>query len=136
MFLSLAQFGDWGLLILRIAVGAIFLAHGTQKLAMWKMQSSDQMPSRMLAIMRILSIAEPLGGVAMLSGFAVPIAAVGLGIVMAGAIFFKTRVWHKRFSEEGGWEFDALILAAVTTLFLLGSGRFGVDAFLSGYQIW
>ena len=41
---NLHHLGDWALLVLRLGLGAIFLVHGRQKLRMWKMQPSAQMP--------------------------------------------------------------------------------------------
>ncbi len=86
---SLNDLTDWGLLALRLAIAAIFLVHGMQKRAMWNAQPSEQMPAQMLRIIRILSIAEPLGGLAMVLGFLTQFASVGLGIIMLGAINLK-----------------------------------------------
>ncbi len=115
------------LLVLRIAVGIVFLVHGFQKFGMWKMQPSEQMPSNMLTIMRILSIAEPLGGLGILVGFLTRPASIGIGIIMLGAIYLKTSKWNRKFTGDGGWEYDVVLLAAVITLLIAGAGTFSVD---------
>lgn len=122
--LSLHQYSDWGLLALRLAVAAIFLAHGTSKFGAWK-----QPPQGLNKMMRLLSIAEPLGGIAMLFGFLTQPAALGLGLVMGGAIYFKSMVWKVPFSssEKSAWEFDLLILAACLALLTLGAGSISLD---------
>jgi len=61
-FFSLHQFSDFALLALRIALGAVFLTHGLGKRKLWSTQPSAQMPAGMLRNLRILSIAEPAGG--------------------------------------------------------------------------
>src|SRR6266702_6730677 len=65
---SLHHFSDWGLLALRLGVGTVFLVHGNQKRAMWKMQPSAQMPAGLLSLLRVLSIDELLCGLATLTG--------------------------------------------------------------------
>ncbi len=74
---TLHQFSDWGLLALRLGVGITFLVHGSQKRAMWKMQPSAQMPAGLLSLLKVLSIAEPLGGLATLVGLLTQAAAAG-----------------------------------------------------------
>lgn len=129
MFLSLSQYDDAALLIIRAAVGIIFLVHGTAKWQMWKMQPSPQISAAMLNIMRLLSITEPLGALALLTGFLTQFAALGYAIIMLGAIFMKIRVWRVGFfvKEGGGWEFDFLILASCLVLIILGGGGWGLD---------
>ncbi len=133
-FANLYQFGDWGLLALRVAVGAIFLIHGTQKWAMWKMQPSEQMPAGMLWLMKFLSIAEPLGAIAVLTGFLTQLAAVGLGIIMIGAIVLKKTMMKVPFTaqDKTGWEFDFIILAATLAIFFFGAGSTGLDRIIFG----
>ncbi len=126
------NYADWGPLALRLAVGAIFLVHGLKKWGMWKKQAGGQMPGGMLALMRLLSLAEPLGGLALLVGFLTQLAALGLGLIMLGALWFKITVWKTPFTapDKNGWEFDLLILAATITLVLIGPGALSADWFL------
>lgn len=134
---NLYQFSDWGLLALRVAVGVIFLVHGRQKWAMWKMQPSEQMPAGMISLMKLLSIVEPLGGLGVLGGFLTQFAAAGLGIIMIGAIAMKMRMMKVPFvaRDKTGWEFDFIILAAAIALFLFGGGGIALDRVIFGLAI-
>ena len=133
MFLDFSSFifiqPDWSLLILRIVIGAIFIAHGTQKLSMWNMQASPQMHGTMLMIMKVLSIVEPVAGVAVLTGMFTQTAAFFLGVIMVGAIFFKIRMMKTPFMalDKTGWEFDLLIFAAAIVLISFGGGALSLD---------
>ncbi len=129
---NLHHLSDWGLVALRLGVGDIFWVHGTQKRAMWKMQPSAQMPAGLLAVLRLLSIAEPVGAVALLAGFLTQLAAVGFTIVMLGAIRLKVSQLHKGFGGEGGWEFEFSLLAGALALVFLGAGRFALDRLVLG----
>lgn len=115
---------NFSLLFLRVAVGVIFLVHGLGKRGMWKMQPSAQMSGGMLGVMKLLSVVEPLGGVAVLVGFLTNWAALGLGVIMLGALWFKINKWKTPFSatDKVGWEFDLLILASVLILLAYGPG--------------
>jgi putative oxidoreductase len=127
-FLSeLHRLSDWALLVLRLGVAAVFLVHGLQKQAMWKMQPSPQLPAGMLSLLRVLSIAEPLGALSLLSGFLTQLAAAGFTIVMLGAIRLKAMQMHKGFSGEGGWEFEFVLLAGAVALLILGAGQISLD---------
>jgi putative oxidoreductase len=128
---SLYNHVDWALLGLRLAVGAIFLAHGISKWPMWKMQPSAEMPKGMLMTMRLLSVAEPLGGAAVLLGLLTQFAAAGLGIIMLGALYLKITKWHAKFTGNNGWELDLLLLAANFLLFMMGAGTWSLDNFLA-----
>ena len=131
-FAHLHQLSDWALVALRLGVGAIFLVHGTQKRAMWKMQPSAQMPASLLSLLKALSIAEPLGALAVLTGLLTQLAAAGFCLVMLSAIRLKVARMHKGFSGDGGWEFEYIILIAALALVLMGAGRFALDRLLFG----
>jgi putative oxidoreductase len=132
MFIALQSYSDAGLFVLRLAVAAVFWVHGTSKKGMWKAQPSPQMPAKMISLMRLLSVAEPLGALAMLSGFLTQLAAVGLGIIMIGAINLKKNVWKVPFNaqDKTGWEFDMLILASCVAILLAGPGAWSLDRLL------
>jgi putative oxidoreductase len=132
VFAQLHTLTDWGLLVLRVGVGVTFLVHGIQKRAMWKMQPSAQMPAGLLTILRLLSIAEPLGGVAAITGLVTQLAAAGFVIVMLGAINLKARQLHKGFTGDGGWELDLVLLSGAIALVILGAGRISLDRMLLG----
>ncbi len=129
-FSNLHHLSDWALLFLRIGVGAIFLVHGSQKWAMWRRQPSAQMPAGLLSLLKVLSIAEPLGGLAMVAGLLTQLAAAGFAVVMLGAIRLKATQMHKGFSGDNGWEFELLVLTAAVALFFIGAGGFSLDRLL------
>ncbi len=129
-FQSLYQYGDVGMLLLRLTVGIIFIKHGMMKIAMWKMQPSEQMPAQMLNLMRGLSIVESVAGLAMIIGLFTQLVAVVLGIVMLGAMYYKIFKWGKKFTGDGGWEFDLILLVASLALVLSNGGKWALDALL------
>src|SRR5689334_2569481 len=97
-FANLHSLSDWALLVLRLGLGVTFLVHGRQKIAMWKMQPSAQLPAGMPSIMRFLSIAETAGGLGLITGCLTQLAALGLAIVMLGAMRLKITQWQKKFT--------------------------------------
>jgi len=129
VFASLHGFTDWGLLALRLALAATFLAHGRMKFGMWKMQPNDQMSAGRINLMRLLSVCETLGAVALLVGFLTQLAALGLAIIMLGALNLKIRTMKAGFvvRDKPGWEFELLILAMAVALLFTGAGTFALD---------
>lgn len=133
-FAQLHQYSDLALLILRLALGAVFIMHGTHKRGLWKMQPSAQMPAGMLTKLRILSIVEPAGGLGVLFGFLTQLAALGLVIVMLGAIQFLITTVHRKFTGENvaGWEFEFMLLIVALALFIMGGGKYALDRVVFG----
>jgi len=119
------KYSDFGLLFLRLVVGAIFIAHGLQKLAMWNMAPNAQMGAGALLLMKLLSIIEPLAGAALILGIWVNLAALVLALIMLGAILMKIFVFKVSFIalQATGWELDLALLAANLVLFLGGGGK-------------
>lgn len=123
---SLSRFGDLAMLVLRVAIGAIFIGHG-----MMKFGSFSQPAAGMNIVMMILAVAEPLGGAALILGLLTRWAALGLSIIMVGAIYMKQFVWGGAFmGAEMNWELDAAILGGTLVLLCYGAGRFAVDSFM------
>lgn len=127
LFSNVPELNNYGLLILRLGIAASFLYHGIDKMKMWKMQPSAEMPSGMLKQLRLLSIVEPLGAVAFVIGFLTQFAAAGFIIIMLGAIHLKIFKMNKKFGEPGGWELDLVLLAGCILIFLTGAGTISID---------
>jgi len=125
---------DVALLLLRIGLASIFLTHGTHKQRLWKMQPSAQMPAGMLRTLRFLSIAEPAGALGVLFGFLTRYAAIGLALVMLGALRFLITKVHRKFTGENvaGWEFEYLLLLVAIALAIFGAGRYALDRVVFG----
>ena len=130
-FNRLASHPSYGLLVLRLAVGLIFIIHGVLKWQVWSATPGPQMSANMLNLMKFLSVVEPLGGLALLFGFLTQLAAAGLALIMIGAIYMKLYVWHFGFISQTtiGAEFDVVLLAANICLFVCGGGVIAVDHF-------
>ena len=107
--------------LLRVAIACIFLAHGYMKFS-----NFDSLPT----LMKILAIAEPLGGIAMLIGLLTRWAALGLSIIMLGAIYMKITAMGIGYTggPGAGWEFDLLILASCIMMMTMGAGKWSMDA--------
>src|SRR6266513_1206399 len=134
VFGRLHQLSDVALLLLRVALGTVFIVHGTAKQRLWKMQPSAQMPAGFLRTLRFLSIAEPAGGLGVLVGFLTQLAALGLALVMLGALRFLITKVHRKFTGENvaGWEFEFLILLVALALAILGGGKYALDRLVFG----
>jgi putative oxidoreductase len=134
VFARLHELSDVALLLLRVSLGTIFVVHGLGKRRLWKVQPSAQMPAGFLKTLRFLSIAEPAGGLAVLVGFLTQPAALGLALIMLGALRFLITRAQRTFTTEtaAGWEFEFLLLLVALALLVMGGGRFALDRVLFG----
>ena len=131
MFIYLATYSDVALLILRIALGAILIAHGWPKLRNLKKTAADfdQMGFKPGALFgSMAAFLEFFGGIAIAAGLMVqPVAAL---FVLE---FIVITIWRifKKHTFVGGWELDFLILGAVILILSIGAGSYSADAYLS-----
>jgi putative oxidoreductase len=135
----LATDAGWGTLALRIPVGIIFAAHGSQKLFGWFggyglagtgqwMDSIGLSPGVLMAL--LAGAAEFFGGVALIAGLLVRPAAASLTVSMLVAIF-SVHIGKGFFVEKGGYEYALALLAVALGLAFSGAGRGSVDRALS-----
>lgn len=122
MFEQVTHYNDIGLLMVRLAVAVIFIYHALPKLKNAKsMAPMMGMPAEMILV---LGGVEFLSSVGLVLGIYTQLAALLLGIVMVGAIYFKMVKWHMPFAamDKTGWEFDLILLAANIAILLSGGG--------------
>ncbi len=128
--------------ILRLALGAVFFAHGSQKMLGWwgghgfsaTMSGFEHMG--IPAVFAFLAIAaEFFGGLGLILGLLGRVAAFGIACVMVVAIakvhavgFFMN--WSGQQRGEG-FEFHILVLAMTAAIMISGSGAWSVDRVLS-----
>jgi putative oxidoreductase len=126
---------DVALLIGRLGLGLIFVAHGWQKLVTFGVDGVTAnftgmgVPAPAVAAW-FATLVELVGGVALIVGVAVPLFAVLLVLDMLGALVL-VHADKGIFVANGGYELVLALAAGAAVLAGLGSGRFGVDALLT-----
>ena len=124
--------GSWGLTLLRVVVGVIFVMHGWMKLSMGFDQVANQIlapagiPLPKLAAV-VLTLVELLGGIALILGVLTRYVAALLAIDMLVALI--TVHIKNGFFLPRGVEFPLLLLVANLNLILAGAGALSVRAF-------
>jgi len=131
-FLYLTDFSDWGMLLVRLALGVVYLHHASQKIPLWKTKPSEHMSANMLYLLRFVSLVETAGAFALIFGVFTQVAAAGLALVMVGALYLKIVTWKRKFSGDGGWEFDFTLLSILIYLCIAGAGEISLDFALWG----
>lgn len=124
---------DIGLFVLRLAIGLLFIGHGTQKLLGWFgghglkgtggfFESIGYRPGPFMAL--IAGTTETLGGLFLASGFLTPLGAAMIVGVMINAIVSVKKsqgLW-------GGYELDLLYGVGALVLAFTGPGAYSLDA--------
>jgi putative oxidoreductase len=132
----------YGPAILRLAVGAVFIGHGAQKLfGVWGgggpagtaafFSQLGLSPAYPLAL--LVGSVELLGGVLLVLGAFTVLTALALAIKM-GVALWKAHLqsgfflnWGMTPGQGQGYEFHLVIIAALAALMLTGAGAFSVD---------
>jgi putative oxidoreductase len=119
------------LLTLRVIVAIIFLHAGIAKLFLWSIEPMEGLPVWLHYLMLFLSIAEPIGAVAVLAGFLTRAAAACLAIIMIGSIPISQFMMGVPFftaPQLPGWDANLMILGGCVALAAFGAGAWSVDA--------
>ena len=130
---------DLGRLFLRGVVGPLFVGHGTQKLFGWFGGHGRDgtggffetklglRPGKRHAT--AAGVAEAGGGLLLTLGAATPVAATMISATMLTAVR-KVHLAKGPWVTEGGYEYNLVLIAAVTALVESGPGRPSVDSAL------
>jgi putative oxidoreductase len=123
MFPQLARFQDLGLLLLRVMVGVVFLTSGWNHLTKSEERSKSIGMSKGFTL--FLGAAEAAGGLGVTVGVLTQPAAIGLILIMLGAIEKKIFVWHTGFWGEKtyGWHYDLMIVLMNLVILFSDGGR-------------
>lgn len=122
---------DVVLLLARIILGAVFVAHGWQKLTEFGLDGTGQAFDQMgipapQAAATFAAVVELGAGAALLVGLLTPLAALLLAFDMAGAFWFVHR-GTEVFVSENGWELVGALLAGAVVIGAVGPGRVSLD---------
>jgi putative oxidoreductase len=124
LFPQLARFTDLGILLLRMMVAAVFVTSGWSHVAKAEERSKSIEMSKGFTM--VLGIAELAGGLGVLFGVLTQLAAIGLILVMLGAIQKKIFVWHTGFWGEkaSGWHYDLMFVLMCLMILFTSGGRY------------
>lgn len=125
----------YGLTVLRIFVGIIFAAHGSQKLFGWFggnglagtaqwLESIGLAPGTLMALLS--GGTEFFGGLALIVGLLVRPAALGLAFTLLVAIF-SVHISHGLFMANNGYEFALALLGGSIAVLIEGAGKLSID---------
>jgi putative oxidoreductase len=120
----LLQYSDEALLLMRLLVAMVFVTSG------WRHARDPVARGKSIGLSpgftRLLGIAELAGGLGVGLGVLAQLAALGLILVMLGAIQRKIFVWHTGFWGKGsdGWHYDLLFVAMCLVIATTGGGRY------------
>jgi putative oxidoreductase len=126
------------ILLLRLLIGGLFIGHGTQKLFGWFgghglegtggfFEALGLKPGKTNAM--VAGAGEAGGGALLAAGLATPLA----GAAITGAMTSAIRHVHAPkgpWVAEGGWEYNAVVIASTLAIVELGPGPVSLDHLL------
>jgi len=135
---------DVAVLVLRLLLGIVFFPHGMQKLFGWfggpgfsGMMGMFTTQMGIPAVFAFLAImAEGLGSLGLITGLLTRVAAFGIAVNMAVAVYMVH--WQNGFfmnwfgNQKGeGYEYHLLVIAIGIALMITGGGKWSIDRMLS-----
>lgn len=131
---QLLDFQFYAPFVLRAALGAIFLVHGSKKLFQDKSQFAGWLESMKfkpgIFWAWLVALVEFLGAIMLLAGFFTQLASLILTIEFL-VILFWVRLGQPFVAKPDApgmsWEFDFLIFFALLALLILGPGPWSLD---------
>lgn len=128
----IARIRPIGLLIGRVVLGVVFIAHGWQKWSGNGMEATAQgfeglgIPAPTLSAYFTV-IAELAGGAMLIVGALLPLAGIALAGIMLGAMYF-VHLDGGFFSRDGGYEYVLTLAAVSIAIGFSGGGALALDS--------
>jgi putative oxidoreductase len=124
MLLSLGSFAGLALLFMRLMVALIFADSGRRDLKDPSLRAKDTGTSRGFTI--FLGVAEIAGGFGIAFGVLTQLAAIGLTLIMLGALQKKLFVWHTGFWGKNGlgWYYELTLVSMNLVIMTTGGGPY------------
>jgi putative oxidoreductase len=132
-------------LVLRLVLGCVMFAHGSQKVLGWfggntlfvTINMFTQKMHMPLPLAILVIAAEFLGGLGLIVGFLTRIAAFGIACDMIGAIalvHWKNGLFMNWFGNQKGegFEYHLLVIAICIVLIIRGAGALSLDGAIAG----
>lgn len=125
---------DTALLLMRIVLGTVFIAHGWQKMFVQKLGGEDGViadfahqgiPQPELSAW-LASGMELVGGALLVVGLLAPLVA-GLFMLQMVAVIYLVHWPHGLFASNGGIELPLVLCAGLLGIVVFGSGRASLD---------
>jgi putative oxidoreductase len=134
---------SYGLLLLRVVIGGVILAHGLQKTFGWwngpgpkRLRGGlESMGFQIAGLMTLLLILAEDGGLFFALGLLTPLAA--LLIVTSQVVAIAVTHWKNGFwNGGGGWEFNLVLIGGTLAVCATGPGRFSLDRWFGWDDNW
>ncbi len=128
VFPRLLEYSDIALLLLRCVVASVFITSGWSQVKdpVAKGKQNEVSPG----VARFVGTAEILGGLGVLTGVLAQLAALGLILIMSGAIKKKVVDWHTGYwgKDSLGWNYDLMFVVMNLVIVTTGGGRYGIPS--------
>lgn len=124
MFPQLANFTGFALILLRIMVGLVFVDSGYNDLKDPDARAKSVGLPKPVSV--FIGAAELAGGIAVIIGFLTQLAAIGLILIMLGALQKKIFVWKTGFwGKDGlGWNYELILVSMLLVILCTNGGSF------------
>jgi len=131
---------DIGLLLLRVSLGVVFIAHGYLKVftfginnAMNVFEAHTVLHINMIPgwFAPLAAVIEWVGGILLILGLKTRLVTPFLGAVAfgAGAVHFENG-WNYTSKPDGGWEYGIFLCLCCIVVYLVGPGKYTLTQFM------
>ncbi len=120
-FVTLLDYPDTPLLLVRLVVGFVFVVAARNKLK--DIPTFAEHNGLSVPVAWGLTFAEAAGGIGFILGILPQLAALVIMGAMAGSMTFRIFKWKSKYwAASGGWEYDLMIFVMASVILVSGGG--------------